>query len=341
MKPRTDLSRRIDAALRGILPRSIELTLAEERGASASHFDFLAMIGGRPLRVEWVRHAWLSAIESVLARVDPPDVLIAERVPPASRVALAEAGIGWVETTGAAEIATESLVVSRSERPARIGERSASRWTSTVLSVAEAVLCGVRPTVSATHEATRLSVGACTKALRTLTDLGLLHADLERGRKSARRVVDADDLLDSYVGAAHDLTPRIGLSVGVVWQDPLQGLIQLGRRWDAAGSAWVATGLVAATVVAPLVTSVGTAQVYVDGGSIPELELAARDVGLRPIEGGRLRLVPFPTTASRYLATVSGGLRVAPWPRLVADLRRSGVRGEEAAEHLKEVVGDA
>ncbi len=35
-----------------------------------------------------------------------------------------------------------------------------------------------------------------------------------------------------------------------------------------------------------------------------------------------------------YEAVVDG-LRVAPWPRLVAELRRSGVRGEEAAEHVE------
>ncbi len=59
---------------------------------------------------------------------------------------------------------------------------------------------------------------------------------------------------------------------------------------------------------------------------------------LRPIEGGRLTLRSFPTVAVRELAGEVGGLRVAPWPHVYVDLRRSGVRGEEAAEHLREVV---
>ena len=79
---------------------------------------------------------------------------------------------------------------------------------------------------------------------------------------------------------------------------------------------------------------------YVDADGIPELELVAAEVGLSPIEGGRLRLAPFPTATTRQMATAADGLRVAPWPRLVADLRRSGVRGEEAAEHLREIVHD-
>ena len=116
--------------------------------------------------------------------------------------------------------------------------------------------------------------------------------------------------------------------------------MELGSRWDRAGVSWVATGLVAAAVVAPLVTSVGTADVYVVASTVAELELAASAVGLRPIVGGRLVLAPLPTETTLKLATVVDGLRVAPWPRLVADLRRSGVRGEEAAEQVKEVFGD-
>lgn len=44
---------------------------------------------------------------------------------------------------------------------------------------------------------------------------------------------------------------------------------------------------------------------------------------------------------TQRLSTPVGDLRVAPWPRVYADLRVSGVRGEEAAEHLFEVSGRA
>ena len=70
---------------------------------------------------------------------------------------------------------------------------------------------------------------------------------------------------------------------------------------------------------------------------IDDDKAAAAAVNLRPIEGGRLTLRPFPTVAVRALASKVDGLRVAPWPRVYVDLRRSGVRGEEAAEHLREV----
>lgn len=332
----SDLSRRVEAALQAVIPNSIEVEL--RTGPDPRAHDFEATISGRLLRVEWLSHAWLSAVERILERPDPPDIIIGQRVSPASREALAQAGIGWVETSGDAEIATDFFVVSRTggRRPAR--ERSAG-WTPAVLGVAEAILAGVKPTVSATHEATGLSVGACTKALRVLTDMHHLEAGASRGPQSGRVITDRDALLDAYVAAVHGTESPESLSVGVTWRDPVNGLVELGARWDEAGVPWVATGLVAAAVVAPLVTSVGTADVYVVGSSVAELEAAASALGLRPIEGGRLVLSPLPTQATLALSTVVDGFRVAPWPRLVADLRRSGVRGEEAAEHVLEVVG--
>lgn len=67
-------------------------------------------------------------------------------------------------------------------------------------------------------------------------------------------------------------------------------------------------------------------------------EYAAAKADLSPIHGGRLVLRPFPTATPRRLAATLGGLRVAPWPCVYADLRAVGVRGEEAAERLREVV---
>lgn len=331
----TDLRHRIEAAFGAVLPKSA-MGGVEHVPGSAS--DFVVGISGQRFLVTWVRQAWLNAIDNVLARSVRPDIVVAERVPPGSRSALTESGIGWVETSGAAEIATNFLVVSKSGSRVATAKKT-DGWTPAVLGVAEAVLVGVKPTVSATHKATKISVGACTNALRFLTDLGVLVTEAGRGPQSGRRVADRNALLDAYVVAAHRLQPALSLSVGVLWRDPVEGLLQIGRRWDAEGVAWAATGLVAASVMAPLATSIGTSDVYIAGETISELELAADRADLRPIDGGRLVLSPFPTVTTQQLTTVVDGLRVAPWPRLVADLRRSGVRGEEAAEHLRENLG--
>lgn len=67
---------------------------------------------------------------------------------------------------------------------------------------------------------------------------------------------------------------------------------------------------------------------------------AATAGDVRPIDGGRLTLTSFPTVAVNRMASVVDGFRVAPWPRVYVDLTRAGVRGEQAAEHLREIYSE-
>jgi hypothetical protein len=146
-------------------------------------------------------------------------------------------------------------------------------------------------------------------------------------------------LLAAYTNAAAALRTTINLDVGVTWRDPIAGLDETGRRWSHEGLAWAATGAVAAGLLAPYLRSVTRTEVYVDAKTIVGLEAAATSAGLKPIEGGRLTLRPFPTPAVDRLVETIDGVRVAPWPRVYVDLLANGVRGEEAAEHLWEIVG--
>ena len=134
------------------------------------------------------------------------------------------------------------------------------------------------------------------------------------------------------------MMPETALAVGVTWRDPATALAETGRRWNDTGISWAATSTVAASVFAPYLTTVTTGEVYVDRKTIAGLEEVAAKADLRPIEGGRLTLRPVPTVTARRLAVVKNGLSLAPWPRVYADLRVVGVRGEEAAEHLRDVI---
>ncbi|MBK5223901.1 MAG: hypothetical protein JJE52_13730 [Acidimicrobiia bacterium] len=185
---------------------------------------------------------------------------------------------------------------------------------------------------------TGLSTGSATNALKVLTTLGLLQADVARGRGSAREIADRGRLLDAYAEAAIARTPALSLRVGTAGRDLIDELASLGKSWDAEGVAWAATGVAAASVLGPYLSEVATLDVLVDAPTPATLDALAERSGLRPIDGGRVLLRPFPTPVTRRLCGTESGLRVAPWPRVYADLRITGVRGEEAAEHLREAV---
>lgn len=298
------------------------------------------IVGGRPIELRWVGEGSLGDVRRGLASWPAvPDVVVGRRLSPGARALLAGNGIGWVDETGAADIAIGTIIVSRSGRPPKSSDKPPG-WTPAGLAVAEALLCGVGATVAETRRATGLSVGSCTNALRTLTDLGLIEADSARGRGSARHVGDRRALLTAYTNAVTALRPSINLEVGVTRRDLIAGLVDMGRQWGREDLAWAVTGAAAASLLAPYLSSVTRVDVYVDTKTVVGLEAAAAAVGLKPIEGGRLTLRPFPTPVVDRLVETIEGVRVAPWPRVYVDLVATGVRGEEAAEHLWEVVGD-
>jgi len=320
------VSRRAYQALVHVLP-----PLADVRLSGGG-----VLVQGEPLRLRWIGDGWLADVRRALSPdVEHPQVAVARRMSPGARKALTQASIGWVDETGAAEIAIGTLVVSKSGRPK---VQRPSTWNRSALAVAEALLCGTNATVAHTERATGLSTGSCTNALRFFTEKGLLVADAPRGRKSARRIADFDLFLDSYAATVEKVDPPSVVTVGVIWRDPASGLTKVGQQWDALGRAWACTGTLAASVLVPHLTSVGTTDVYVDVDTVAGLEAVAAEVRLQPIEGGSLNLRPFPTVTSRLLSRERQKLRVAPWPRVYADLRLIGVRGEEAAEHLREVM---
>ncbi len=324
------IAQRVAEAIRSVVPSSVSVQAART-GESAVDL----IVNDRRLTARWVREGWLRAIREVLDAPGPlPDIVVSRRMGPASRAALSAAGVGWVDETGAAEVVAGPLIISRS---GSLERKSRPRWTRSVLAVSEALLTGTKATVAGTSDVTGLSTGTCTNALRLLTDLGLLEASSFRGRGSARQVTDPANLLAAYVEEAQSLLQPVSLQVGVTWQDSVSGLAGIGETWTDLGTDWVASGPVAAAVMAPLLTSVRSTLVYVNADTVPKLEAVAAQVGLRPVEGGRLTLAPFPTVTTRRLSTTVKGLRVAPWPRVFVDLQASGVRGEEAAEHLREV----
>lgn len=332
MAPTTAPTERIEQAMRAVLPAGTSV-----RATGGPNGLTVVSIDRTTLRAAWIGKGWLGDLRSLLALAPSGlEIVVAQRMSPGAREEAREASLGWVDESGAAEISLPGLVVSRTGRQAQKVD-APPRWTPSVIGTAEALLLGTRATVAEVERTTALSTGAATKALATLTELGLLRADAARGRDSAREIADRKALLDAYAEAATAATRPLHLRVGLLG-DLLAEVVSLGREWDANGVSWAATGAAAASALAPYLGEVNAVDVYVDAPTPATLDALAEASDLRPIEGGRLVLRPFPTPVTQRLSALAGNLRVAPWPRVYTDLRETGVRGEEAAEHLVEVI---
>jgi hypothetical protein len=330
MSPRRALD-----AMSAVLPSGLDIEVAGQQGR-----DLLVQVAGQELRLRWLEVGWPRQIAEALREWPPPDVIAAPRLSPGARELARSEGVGWLDETGAAEMHSGLLVVSRTgDRSAQPRARSA--WRPATLAVCEVLLTGCPPTVSAVAGATGLAPSTAVEALQVLTRDGLLSAEVARGPRSRRSVADPDQLIDAYAAEAEQLRPPLSLRVGSLWRDPLAGITEAGRAWRAADVRWAVTSALSAAVLAPVLTLITPLEVYVSGRTHGDLRRAAGRAGLSEIEGGRLLLRPFPTPANGKVTTeIRPGVMSVLWPRAYADLRLAGVRGEDAAEHLREEMSD-
>ncbi|MDR2987307.1 MAG: hypothetical protein LBV34_20970, partial [Nocardiopsaceae bacterium] len=325
------ISDRAMAALEAVMPPGTPIKDAGQRDR-----DVLVSVAGRTLRLRWLSVGWPRQVAEALRQEPRPDVVAAPRLSPGARELARREQVGWVDEAGAAEICADNLLISRTGEIAE-APNAIPGWRPATLAVCEVLLTGCPATVSAVADHTGLAVSTVAGSLKFLDREGLLGADAPRGPLSRRYLTDHDALLDAYAAASERLRPHTALRVGVQWRDPVEGAIEAGRLWQRAGIRWAVTSALSAAVLAPVLTEVSPMEIYVAGRTPGDLRRTASSAGLREMDGGRLILRPFPTPASGTVTTqLRPGLMSLLWPRVYADLRTSGVRGEDAAEHLRE-----
>jgi len=299
--------------------------------------DVIVTVAGIDLRARWLPTGWPRQVAEALQKQPRPDILAAPKMSPGARKAATDAQVGWVDESGDAQIAVPGKLVVKVQQPDLL-HKTRLDWRRATLAVCEAILSDrANPTVSSVANATGLSTGSVVTALKFLEDERHLAKAVERGPKAGRQVVDRDLFVDAYADAAEHLRSPISIPVGVLWRDPIAGVITTGRLWDAAGIRWAATSALSASVLAPVQTEISPMEIYVEGRTWSDLRRVAQLAGLQEIVGGRLVLRPFPTPAGAALSEESTvGFWSMPWPRAYADLRTTGVRGEDAAEHLRQ-----
>ena len=79
--------------------------------------------------------------------------------------------------------------------------------------------------------------------------------------------------------------PARSLQVGLQGRDLLEAVGEVGAAWDSRGVRWAATGVAAAAVIAPLLTTVSSVEVFLEANAPAGLDACAARRGSRLLRG--------------------------------------------------------
>ncbi len=335
---------RMTRALSQIVERPVEPVAAGNDG----RWGVIVSAGGADHRLElvWAGEGWPADVEEVLAGIPAPWprqlLVVARRFSTGALDLLLEHDANWVDETGRARIEgpTGLLVIRDAERKVDETRAVRFRWSSSSIDIAELLLTQPSEKINAVEIAERLgwSHAQTTSVLRRFDKEGwTAKLGAGRGPTGVRRLAAAASLLDAWAahvgGGEHErvLTHRVLRDPMTFLRDELAPVLTDSMPWAASG--WA--GL---EVAAPFVTAVPVLQIYVprEASADGRLRTAMQAVGLREVdEGARVEFWTAAATALS-LSSTTAGVPVVSAPRLYADLRALGGRGEEAAQHVRE-----
>ena len=264
-------------------------------------------------------------------------VVAARRLSRGGRQIAEEHGAGWVDLDGNARIvAPPGLLVLR-EVPATAGTPPLRRWTASALTVAEYLLSRVADGDDAVPGLAEFAIGwspsQIGKVLTFFDEQGwTAKGSGDRGPTARRRVADPGGLLSAWAREQAGRTTDVhGYSVGSrdlrKYAHGLDALLDRGT--------WCVTGWLALDVYAPFATGVPMLDVYVDDDALAKTVMTFAGVEWRPVErGARVRLLRAEPHVLAFARREK--FAVASPVRVYADLLGIGVRGEDAAAHLRE-----
>ncbi|MGH3409196.1 MAG: helix-turn-helix domain-containing protein [Streptosporangiaceae bacterium] len=181
-----------------------------------------------------------------------------------------------------------------------------------------------------------VSIGLAHRVLARLVAEGIVAVE-GAGRDRVRRVTNPTVLLDLW--AEEDMPRTTRIPAYLLAQSPRQLIENLGRDLERNAITYALTGAAGASLVAPFLTAIPIAEVWVsavdDPAQLAELagaELVADGYNVVFLQGADDTPLAFREQA--------GDLWIASRFRLYADLRRDPRRGREQADHLRqEMIG--
>jgi len=298
----------------------------------------------------WAGEGYPADVDAALTRVPPGLdsrenlVLVARHFSSGARAQLAGLGISWADASGNAEILTPQGLVVRAYMPgARPAASPQLRWTTVSGAIAELLLSSHVPEtpllapLSQTARAIGVSTAIVSRHLKTFDAQGWTTKNgASRGPSSTRALANPQALLSAWA-AWHVSRGQSFVSAHGPVSDPEEILERL-LPTALTDVWWAPTGLAVLEGRAPFSTNVGVTEVYLDADLIRRpvaLDAMLSSAGLRRVTSGpRIRLIE----ADPYLKHLSprGPVHSEVTDiRLYGDLLGSGIRGEEAAEHLR------
>lgn len=278
----------------------------------------------------------------------PQTVIVAMRkASPGARDALEDSGVNWVDADGNAHIELPGLAI-RTGAWTRAGGHGAAtlELSKAAWAVAETILDGYQqeqkthadlPGVHHLAEVSATSSASVSRALQTFDNIGFTQKlGSERGASASRVISDPSGLLSAWAGwyRSRRVQSRTYASITTNTEEFLEAV------HAQAISPIVVTGWQALDEYAPFATGSQGISAYVTADDFERVTHGMETMrGVRPVtSGGRYTVLAGDShTLSLARRSQRVGLVTSPI-RLYGDLLRSGVRGDDAAEHLRENV---
>lgn len=284
-------------------------------------------------------------------------VVVARRLSPGARQLLEKLGENWADQEGRARIIIPGALYIRQDRrqPAR-SQSTAFRWSESAGALAEHLIVRVMrqsppnnppnadvwsmelPRTTELASAVGLSPAQVSKVLQQFDDQRWTKkAGPERGTGAMRNLRDPSGLLSAWAGW-YRLQPQRTITAHATWRDPAMFWRERIKPMMLANS-YALTGWLALDQLAPFTTAVPTISCYVDAAAFDHgLGHVMASAELRPSDEPGARITFIRAEIARIEpAEANAPDRCVNEIRLYGDLLRAGLRGDDAAEHLREV----
>jgi hypothetical protein len=302
-----------------------------------------------PIQLKWAGAGFPRDVERALMGLrrsgDAPAVVVARELSPGARALLDREEINWLTEGGAARLNLGSIIIDREAEASQSSQkprREELRWTPAIAAIAEALLDAyVRskfdrvPSTTALASRSGRSLGSVSAGLQEFDREGWTQPPpVSRGPSARRRILQPGLMLDSWSQWV-DLRGR-PIRYHSAQRDSIQSARLLQKTF---GSAAAFGGRFAADFVAPFSSNVRAVRCYLSDELDPvDREQALASIGFtRSDESNRVEVLDAPRNVLSGVQERDGYWLVSPI-RIYKDLLRDGVRGEDAAQHLRDVA---